>query len=284
MRHPLLLWPVALLLPLIGCHRRVDPTPAPSASAARSAAPVAPASPAVPPVGSVQEPARIASPNEQLLAAWNTALDRRDADALAALYAPRVYFYGQWKTAAQVVKLKRAAFAKQPDYRQRIDDVHITKSDRGFTAIFQKHSGPGFTSSVEGRLTLERSGGKLSIAEESDSVTDQRLLKPVPSSCAEAAFQILGEQPVIEADMRRVAREMPEAQPGGITYEEDAQHLSAAQGYFLPEHFDVRWRIEVENGVLTLSDAYTMQTFPLSTEQRARVRHACSGGAPDGGK
>jgi hypothetical protein len=269
------------LLAASGCQRAAPaPAPKPSASApsltnAPAASSSASSASAVAPALASAAP-RAQTPAEAVLANWNTALDRRNADALVPLYAPRVYFYGQWKSAAQVVSLKRSAFLKQPDFRQHIDQVHITKTDRGFVAIFQKHSGAGAAASVEARLTLESTAGKFLIAEESDSITDDKLKQPPPSNCLDAALQIVSEQPAIQADMRRVAHEFPEANPGGITYEEDAHHLSAAYGYFLPERFDTRWRIEVENGVLALTDAYTDALFPLTTEQRARVRSACS--------
>jgi hypothetical protein len=282
--------PAFVLLVAIGCSRK-QLAPMPNRSTSATSAVSASASPTTPvatssalTVGSVSPAARPEHPADKVLAAWNSALDHRDASALEPLYAPRVHFYGQWKTAAQVVALKRAAFAKQPDFRQRVDEVRVKKSDRGFVALFQKHSGAGFAATVAARLTIERAGERFLIAEESDSVTDEHLKQTEPSSCSEAAFQIAGSEPAILADQRRVAREFPEAHPGGITYEEDARHLSAALGYFLPERFDTRWHIEVEGGVLRLTDAYNERAFPLTAEQRARVRRACSDAGPDAAK
>src|SRR5688500_19136431 len=93
-------------------------------AASASAAAAVSAQPAAPP--------RPQHPAEQVLMAWNSALDRRDPDKLSTLYAPRVRFYGASKSSEDIVKIKKAAFNRMPDYRQRVENVRIVKQPRGF--------------------------------------------------------------------------------------------------------------------------------------------------------
>jgi hypothetical protein len=180
-------------------------------------------------------------------------------------------------TAGQVTKLKRAAFAKEPAYRQRINDVRISRTGAGFVVQFRKHSGANLAAVVEARLTLEDAGKKLLIVEETDSLTDERLRKPMPRSCSESAFEVATELVTIQEDIRRVARELPDVHPGGVTYEEGPRKLSAAMGYFHPQRFESRWLLDVEGGMLTVTEPLTMRKLTVTPEQTERVRRACSG-------
>ncbi len=270
----------------LACQRHSsDSAPVPSvslsavsASALGSAATSAPVA-AVPP-----PPARPQHPAEKVLTTWNSALDRHDEGALAKLYAPYVRFYGVRKTIAEVLGAKQQAFKKEPDFHQRVSDVHIEKTAKGFVIRFEKQSGANFASSVPARLSVEGQGDELLITEESDSATDKRFGKPTPpSSCFAAVSSVVTALPAIEADIRRVSRANPQVTPGSILYSEDATNLEAAQGYFHPQRFEPRWFITVANGQLTISDALSTEPLALAESLQASVRAACSVPEADAG-
>jgi hypothetical protein len=213
-----------------------------------------------------------------LLAAWNSALDQRDADKLVPLYAPRVRFYSSWKSAKEVIGAKRRALEQVPDYRQRIEDVRIDAAPNGgFVVHFKKRSGSQLSSVVDARLAFEATADGLLISEESDAPTDQRQKRAPDGDCYGAVMRIVGAQPVIQADIRRVRVSDPEVNAGGILYDQSGPNLQAAQGYFHAERFEPRWWIDVVNGVLTIRDAATSELLALSEAQLAEVRRACLG-------
>jgi hypothetical protein len=268
----------------LGCDRRPDsghaPAARPSAQAAASAAVASAAS------SPTQAPAarRPQHPAERVLSAWSTALNQHDDSKLAPLYAPHVRFYGVRKTAAEVLGAKRQAFSKEPDYRQRLGDVRIEKTAKGFSVRFKKESGADFALSVAARLELEGTPDNLLITEESDSVTDERFKKKAPpATCYGAVVSVIPSLPAIEADMRRVARTNPGVSPGGILYSEEAGNVQAAQGYFHPDRFEPRWWIDVVNGELTIRDALSDEALALPDSARASVRQACSAPEADAG-
>jgi len=213
--------------------------------------------------------------------AWNAGLDRRDPDKLAPLYAPKVLFYGAWKSAEDVIKLKKGAFTQTPDYRQRIENVHIAKGPKGYVIRFDKYSSPKLDEKVPARLVLESAGDQLLIVQETDAVTDRRLRRPEPATCAEASFGAVTAHPTIVSDIKRVAREYPEARPSGLVHDDEAGKFDAAWGYMLPERFDPRYWLELESGQLRARNAYTGEELAFGAEVHERIRAACS--PPDAG-
>ena len=213
--------------------------------------------------------------------AWSSALSRHAVDELPAFYAPQVVFYGRHKTAAEVVDAKRGALAKAPQFRQSVSNVHIDKGPNGFVLRFQKLSGQGALKAVDARLVLESSSDKLAIVEESDAPTDQRTATPAATSCAEAVEPIVGNHPVILADMARVAREYPNVNAGGLSYDqvEVPDRFSASRGYFHEDRYEPRWWIEAADGVLKIRDTYTDQLLVVTPKQQASVRKLCTGKA-----
>jgi hypothetical protein len=266
---------------VVACDRRGS-DPAPGAASAAGSVAVASAAPAAP---LAPAPARLQHPAESLLSTWSSALDRHDEALLATLYAPHVRFYGVRKTSAEVLGAKQQAFKKEPDFRQRISDVQIEKTAKGFAVRFEKRSGADLTASAQGRLVLEAfDSPKLLITEESDSVTDKRFAKkPPPSSCYAAVSAVVTSLPAIEADIRRVARTNPNVTPGGILYNEDARNVAAAQGYFHPERFEPRWWVDVQGGALTVRDALSGEALAVSDSLRTNVNLACSEAEADAG-
>jgi hypothetical protein len=273
------------LLILVSSCQRDDPfaqAPRKPRDDARAAARAA--APSVPPPAPASEAKRPENPVQRLVMAWNAALDSRDVTQLVPLYGPRILFYGLKRNPDQVLETKRRQLARVPDYRQRIDNVRITRSPNGYVVEFDKWSGPKASARVRARLVLETIAGRLFIAEESDAVTDERLRRPPRNTCADAALSAAAGVSAIMREQERVAAEMPGVNPGAIVYQADEGNVQAGSGFFLPERFEARWWIDVVAGEITIRDALTSDILPVSEEERERVRQACSGAAqPDAG-
>jgi hypothetical protein len=278
----------------VGC-RRSEPSPAPSASgqdsvqagpgqpapaastkAAGTPAASAPAAStkAAPAPGKPLEPQ---NPAERVTFAWNAALDSKNVDALAPLYADHVRFYGKNETNGAVVQAKRVALAKAPEFHQRLDHVHITKTPNGYLVDFDKHSDTGQGSSVAAHLVLEGAGEHLVIAEESDVKTDERLRTAQKQSCADVAVDIASSLPAIVHEQERVSREYPDLGTGGVVYSEDAGRVEAAWGVFHPDRFESYFWINVTEHGLEVENALTSDALAIPQADQARVQRACGG-------
>jgi hypothetical protein len=221
-------------------------------------------------------------PAEKVLMAWNAALNRHSVDELRPLYAPKVQFYGQSWSAQQVLEAKRQAFAKEPDFRQRISGVKVEQRGARIAITFEKHSGKGPKGDIYGSLVLEQRAEGLMIVDESDAATDAKL-RPQADTCSEAAMSITSSQASIQADMARVAREYPELNPGGMSYEQSdrTDRYSGSMGYFHPDRYEPRWWIDAADGKLTIRDVYSDKPLPLTAPQQALVKRLCTGKADE---
>lgn len=274
----------AALLAVLGVvsackQERSGPTLPASATAKASAA--SEASSAAQP----KAPTRPENPAEKALSTWNSALDRRDEAKLAKLYAPHVRFYGVRKSLAEVLGAKHQAFERQPNFRQRVGDVRIERTKKGFVVRFVKQSGADFSSVADARLRLEAAtGGQLLITEETDATTDKRFgKKNPPSDCYSTVSSGVAALSEIETDNHHVTRENPDVAAGGVLFSEEPGKLEAAQGYFHPERFEPRWWIDVVNGELTVRDALTDQQLAIPGSLRKSTREACAPPEEDGG-
>lgn len=211
--------------------------------------------------------------------AWNAALNHHSVDELRPLYAPKLEFYGQKWTAEQVLEAKRKAFEKQPDFKQRISGVKVEPRDQRTSITFEKRSGSGH---AYGSLVLEQQSDGLKIVDESDEATDAKL-RPRADTCPEAAMGITSSQSVIQADIERVAREYPDVNLGGLSYEQTdrTDRYSGSMGYFHPDHYEPRWWIDAAAGKLTIRDAYSGEPFPLTVPQQALIKRLCTGEPAD---
>jgi hypothetical protein len=223
----------------------------------------------------------IKSSAEQVLLAWNAALDRRDVDGLKSLYNPEVLYYGVRKTAEQVLQAKRDAFAQNSQYRQRLDNVHIAPGADSVSVTFRKHSGAELRSSVKARIILKAQGDRLTIAEETDAATDELLRKREPKDCLDAALTIAGRQTVIARDRERVARDFPDIHQSAVIYESTEDTVDANMGYFHPGRFEGHWGITVEDGELRIVDNWTSEPLLLSESDKTSVRRICRRKARD---
>jgi hypothetical protein len=212
---------------------------------------------------------------------WNAALNHHSLDELRSLYGPEVVFYGQRWTAQQVLDQKRKAFEKEPGFRQRIKDVKVEQHDDRISITFEKRSGKGLKA-VYGSLELEQQPDGLKIVDESDEATDAKL-RPKADTCPDAAMTIAGSESVVQADIERVAREFPEVNAGGLSYDqsERTDRYSGSLGYFHPDHYEPRWFIDAAAGKLTIRDAYSDALLPVTAAQKALVERLCTGKADD---
>ncbi len=271
-----------VVLVAAGCSKREPSPTAASSTTVSTPAVVSAVSPAI----ASTSPAPIAKPGERqattpekLLFAWNVALNRRAVAELQPFYGPSVLFYGRRITRAQVLDAKHSAFQKTPDFQQRIRSVRISRGPSGYVVRFEKQSGASLEQTVNARLVLEARDGKLEIVEESDEVTDRRLANPEPETCSDAVIRIADGQPIIQADRARVAREYPDVNPGGMSFdvEEHRDRASLAFGYFHPERFETRWTGDAADGKLTLRDNLTTQLLPLTRAQEQLIQRLCPG-------
>lgn len=216
-----------------------------------------------------------AHPAEAVLTAWNAALNNHQPEALGLLYAPEVLFYGQRKPAGEIIQTKRKTLARSPGYRQRIENVRIEEGPNGFIVHFRKLSGDAALTTVQARLVLERNKDGLFVVEETDAATDERLTRPLPLTCADAALDALSEHPIIREDIKRVATEFPDVHPGGVVYQDDPAHVEAAFGYMHPPRFESRWWIEITRGKIKAYDKLTLDQLHFTPKQMDRVRRVC---------
>ena len=224
-------------------------------------------------------PAREASssPTEatRVLVAWNEALDARDANRLEGLYDTKVLFYGKTKTSAQVIESKRVALARNPRFRQSVDNVRIEPTDEGARILFRKRSGTELRSTIQARLTLVAKGGNWTIAEETDAATDALFRRSNSETCEDAALAAAEGNPAIARDRARVAKASPGIRPSSITEEGTAHSLYANLGYMHPERFEGRWTVTVENGELQIVENGTEKPLQVPEIERAKVRRIC---------
>lgn len=151
-------WVVLLTLGVISaCSRSDKPVPAPQLSPAAS---VQTAS--APPAHHAHTPADVVTD-------WDKAHNDHNAQALGALYAPSVEFYGKHLSNAQVVAAKDQAFKRDPAFRQQLSNLKIELSLNGATATFSKGwFANGKAHNVGASLQLGALDGRFLILKESD--------------------------------------------------------------------------------------------------------------------
>ncbi len=90
---------------------------------------------------------------------WNDAHVAHDANALQALYAETVYFYGKTLPRTECVKRKADAFAKATDYGQAVRDVVATqRGDHTVVAFTKTWTTSGKTTDSPSLLYVDRQG------------------------------------------------------------------------------------------------------------------------------
>lgn len=203
--------------------------------------------------------------------AWDAALNRHDAAALAALYAPSVSFYGQTLPREKLVESKKKALGASPDFEQSLSNLNLaSEADGSVSATFTKRSGPAKAQrEVAARLRLNELNGNYVIALESDAPTDAR--SDDNRSCMEVAMATAYALPEVD----KLFKEAPaDARPGGLSFPEEAGRESAAIGFHHDDRFESVFYVEVQNGDLTVSEYGEPLKIPSAA--RARVRAKCA--------
>lgn len=281
---------VVALLAVGACRReeRPQPRPTPQSTPQRAAAPP-PA--AAPPTESASAPSPPPTPEAQVASktvrAWNTALDRHDLVALEKLYAGSVLFYGRPRSRASVVSAKRAAFARQPGFRQElIGDVTVERlGDGTLSASFTKKAGPPEDFLViSGKLVLSPSASGYLVAAESDEASARRDASAQPSGstvsdCEATASEVANALPEVKRTLALAMKEADEsdggARFGGMGPNDDGEGaFTAAMGLHTDDHFEARFVYSVDrNGRLTVVAGGQELEIPRSSLQA--VAAAC---------
>jgi ketosteroid isomerase-like protein len=185
------------------------------AAEAEGAALAHPASP--PPQAETPE-----APPDSVVHAWNEALSRHDLEALGALYAAQVLFYGTNLTRDACVQAKREAFRKTPDYRQKLRDDRVTIEPidaEHVRARFTKiSSASGKDHAFEASLVLSHEDGQWRIAEESDQATDSRHAQTCEDAVMSAAMSTPPARAFLDAPVPAEAVDAGFLSRGGMVY------------------------------------------------------------------
>ena len=249
---------LAVCLALSGCDPRKPSAPRPATSTAAShraaASPAPSASEKTPPLSPEAENAL------KTVRAWSDALDRRDLDKLGELYAGTVRFYGRDLSKNAVITAKRAAFAKQPRFRQMIiGEISLSLNLGVFTASFHKKAGPDDDFWVNGaKLGVKEETGKFLIVEETDDESMQKELV-ARERCMTKVAEVVTTLPDVKF-AEKVALEEIEASDGGwsmsgIGPNDDSEGgFNAEVGIRTEVNIDTRYRYSVDRkGHLSVS-------------------------------
>jgi hypothetical protein len=142
----------------------------PSPAIVEDAAPAAPPTTTV--VSATSSTATSAATDARfVIEQWNRAHNEHDADKLAALYAPKVLFYGATLSKADCAKKKGLAFAATPDYVQSTRDAKPEPAEAGrtFVRLVKTSTSKGKSKDYPAILVVDASGH---ITEESDDLPE----------------------------------------------------------------------------------------------------------------
>jgi hypothetical protein len=219
--------------------------------------------------------------------AWNDALNRKDIGALERLYAEQVSYYGQSLSGAEVVKRKRAALEKAPQFVQQIvGEIAVTEEQGKSVARFRKRSGvPPKLGEVDAQLRLAPAqGGAYVITEETDAVTEKRKSSS-PQTCEDAVEAAVG--PAERAAMERIQRLVDKAPNrkelhaggiGPIGPEANGDYIYTIMlGVHHPERFEtmVAYTIDGRTGNVTVSEGAEEKGLRISAADKERIVKAC---------
>ena len=112
---------------------------------------------------------------------WNQCHSRKDAKAMARLFAPKVKYYQETYTPERIAAHKQGLFDKYPEFRQGVSNLEYTAlSDNKIKVHFDKKvwtSADGKATVYPSYLVVEKIGDKWLISEESDDITDRNLAR-----------------------------------------------------------------------------------------------------------
>lgn len=216
------------------------------------------------------------TPAEEVLRAWNSALNNRNIARLASFYAPSVRYYGVWRSALEVVEATKSVLAKNPDYRHRLGHFRVSGDSRRTTLIFEQFCGPDASVNVATNLVVEEVEDNWVIVEESDTETEERSKR----GCAGMALYVANHHPSIVHHYRRLLRDYPHLKPGDFVHAEDNRNMEGAIGLIRPGRFETHFRVGVRAGQLEVHnaephDAMSSKPLKFNEEDLGKVRLAC---------
>ncbi len=204
----------------------------------------------------------------RLVAAWNAALNAHDATALAAVYAPKVSFYGQNQSRDQVLAGKRAALAKSPDFKQSLSDVQFVPRPSGDVEVKFKKTSQGAT--VPAELVVAGAGSVYAIVVETDSPTEA--LEQKRLSCEDTMYDVATNLPAVK---RMYAEAGPDARPGGLFYPAEGNDRSLSLGFDHDDHFENVYFVDWKAGKFTVHSGGDDASLPIPPDGLARVTAKC---------
>lgn len=261
-------WKLVLGLVAAGCSRGGGGGADATATAATeaSAVPIASASAAV-----VADAATAEDDARRIVALWSDALDRHDVVALAALYAPRVRFYGQDLPKSAVLDRKRRALGPTSKFHQSIGEIALAPGGDGLAATFQKHSGEPPQRDVRAKIVIVDGH----IREESDEPT----AKPGRARCLEVAAAVVMALPEVKKTLGGAEKEIAKAHDGrrmgGMGPQDDeGPGLSVSLGVHHDDRYERLVDYEVNAaGRLTVTVAADEIAVPAAAA--SKVEQAC---------
>lgn len=267
-----------VVLALAACRRKERALPGPKPSASPAVIASAPSEPV--PSGSRLPFANEDERANQIIRAWNEALNRHDADGLAGLYGETVRFYGRTLSRKAVVAAKRAAFAKQPAFFQELIGIpeFSRTQDEALTASILKRSGEGDKWEVVSAklvLSLGDAGAFVIIAETDEPSSRREELGR--GDCLTTAVEAVNALPEVE---RAVAAAMAtadgeKARFGGLgPYDDEKGGVFGGLGIHTDERFEEQISYHVQKGVLWVSVLGDEVTIPQDALRK--VKRACS--------
>jgi hypothetical protein len=227
-------------------------------------------------------PAPENAPIVHAVQAWNDALDRHDLVALEKLYADSIEFYGREQSRLSVIRAKRGAFAKQPDFHQQlIGGVEVQAEPGGtFSASFLKRTDGGGKTLVIGAVLrlVPVADGSLRITQETDVETERKKPSDAVSPCVETAADVVNALPEVKqavASAQKAAHDSGgSANFGGIGPTEDSDGVSASIGIHTEERFETYAAYSVDAaGHLSVTAGGTDITVPAALLRK--VANAC---------
>ncbi len=259
---------------MASCHRALPPPPTTS-DAGTLAAPSPPS-----------DPTRRVETVRHLVAQWNDALDHHDVTALAALYGPRVAYYGRDTRRSGVLGAKGAALGRGSTFRQEIvGPIEVEAQGDALVASFTKKSGrAGSLRAVRAKLVFAGEGdaGAPRIVAESDESTERTVANAARGRCEAEAARVAMGLPQVKRELAETQKAV-DATDGGAVFggigpiEDDDGSFTASIGIHTDERFELHVGYAVDAhglmSVFTRSDS----DLTLPGAAIAEVERACGG-------
>jgi len=234
-----------------------------------------------PPAASAIAPSTDEDRVRKAVVAWSDALDKHDANALEAMYAPRVGFYGHEVSRSAVMAAKRRALGPTSTFHQSIEgDVSVDAAPTGWRARFSKRSGGAAKSgAVTAQLTFASSdAGSLLISEETDDPTIAREKQRPTGDCQSVASSVVNALPEVQSLLASTQKELskyPDRSMGGVgPLDEDDGGFTVGLGVHQPDRYEAQvWYTVTATGKITVTVMGSDVRVPPAG--KATIERAC---------